>query len=58
MKFIFYSRDSSLKIVTLNFFTNDNGFDNEDRIKVEVLKVGESLILGMDDAIITRIWDR
>jgi hypothetical protein len=57
-RFSFYNRDhNTLEIVGLEFFTDENGFDNEDIEEISTLKIAESVILGMDDVIVTRIWE-
>lgn len=58
-RFSFYNRDyNTTEVVGLEFFTEDRGFFDEDIDEINVLPIGESLILGMDETIVTRIWDK
>lgn len=57
-RFTFYNRDyNTLEIVGLEFFTDENGFTDEDIEEISALEVAESVILGMDETIVTRIWE-
>lgn len=57
-KFSFYNRDhNTLEIVGLEFFTDENGFTDEDVEEISSLEIAESVILGMDETIVTRIWE-
>lgn len=56
-RFTIYNRDyNTSKIVELEFFTEENGFADDDVEDISSLEIAESLILGIDDVIITRIW--
>ena len=56
--FLFYDREQNEPaIVETVFFTDGNGFSIDDICEVTDLKIGETVILGIDDAIVTRVWD-
>lgn len=57
-EFIFYHRDERVpRIATTAFFCEDNGFSVDDICEVVSLEIGETIMVGMDEAIITRIWN-
>lgn len=57
-RFTFYNRDyNTTKDVGIEFFTEENGFTDEDVEEILSLEIAESVILGMDETIVTRIWE-
>ena len=58
-RFTFYNRDyNTTKVVGIEFFTEENGFTDEDVEEISALDIAESVILGMDDSLVTRVWDK
>ena len=56
--FLFYNREQNEPVmVKTDFFTDENGFSIDDICEVEDLKIGETVILGIDDTIVIRVWD-
>jgi len=55
-RFIFYNRDySTLEVVELEFFTEDNGITDEDIQEISSLEIAKFIMLGMDETTVTRI---
>ena len=46
------------RIATMAFFCEDNGFSVDDIYAVASLKMGETIIVGMDKAMIIRVFNR
>lgn len=54
--FVIYNRETA-DIVNSSFFSDKKGFSIDDICEVQALNVGETTIVGIDDAIVTRVWD-
>lgn len=45
-------------IVRSDYFSDENGFNDEDVAEIEKLEVGQSVLIGMGDTIITRLFNK
>lgn len=53
--FLFQTYGGSTEEMSFGFFSNDNGFDDKEREKIESLKIGESFVGGINDYIVKRV---